>query len=257
MCDVVLEVVDIRDPLATRSRKLESMARERGVPVIIVLNKADLVPLRVSEAWKDYFEKREGIKAVYISARERLGTRILRRAIKEVIKGRTPITVGVFGIPKVGKSTLINTLKGRHSATTSPYPGTPGYTRKSQLFRIGSGIYLIDTPGLVPPDEGGIESGIRSKPIDKLDNPIAVAVELIKKVLKYNPHAFRQAYGIESQEPGEILAELARMRGWFYKESGEPIIHEAAKAVIRDYLEGKIIFYIMPQQFEESHSDLT
>ncbi len=255
MCDVALEIVDIRDPLATRSRKLEAVARRKSIPIIIVLNKADLVPLRVSEAWKKYFETQERIKAVYISARERLGTRILRKTIREVAEGKTPITVGVFGIPKVGKSTLINSLKGKHSASTSPYPGTPGYTRKSQLFRIGGNIYLIDTPGLVPPDSGDIESVIRSRPIDKLENPVAVALELIKKVLKYNPYAFLQAYGIESRDPNEIIAELARKRGWVYKKDGEPILHEAAKAIIRDYLDGKIIFYVTPQRLEESRSD--
>ncbi len=253
MCDVALEVVDIRDPLSTRSRRLEALASRKGVPIVIVLNKADLVPIRVSEAWRRYFEAREGVRTVYISARKRLGTRVLRRTIKEVIKGKLPITAGVFGIPKVGKSTLINTLKGRRSAGTSPYPGTPGYTKKSQLFKIESNIYMIDTPGLVPPDSRDIESVIRSRPIDKLENPVAVALELIKKILKYNPYAFLQAYDIKSRNPGDIIAMLARKRGWVYRKDGEPILHEAAKAIIRDYLDGKIVFYVMPQQLEEFH----
>jgi len=255
MCDVALEVVDIRDPISTRSRKLEALASNKGVPVVVVLNKADLIPLRVSESWRRYFEEYEGVRAVYISARKRLGTRILRKTVKDVVRDKSPLTVGVFGIPKVGKSTLINTLKGRHSASTSPYPGTPGYTRKSQLFKIGGNIYMIDTPGLVSPDGKDVESIIRSRPVDKLDNPVAVALKLINKVLKYNPYAFLQAYGIESRVPGEILAELARKRGWVYRKDGEPILHEAAKAVIRDYLDGKIVFYITPQQLEGSRSD--
>ena len=114
---------------------------------------------------------------------------------------------------------------------------------------------MVDTPGLVPPDGKDVESIIRSRPADKLENPVAVALKLINKVLKYNPHAFLQAYGIESRVPGEILAELARKRGWVYRKDGEPILHEAAKAVIRDYLDGKIVFYITPQQLEGSRSD--
>ena len=247
LTDVALELVDIRDPLSTRSRKLEGLAKSKEVPLIIVLNKSDLVPRRVAEAWKRYFEERESLRAVYIAARDRKGTRVLRRTIKEVTN-KSPITVAIFGIPKVGKSTLINVLKGRHSAQTSPYPGTPGYTRKSQLYRIAGNIYLIDTPGIVPPEEGGIESVIRSKPVDELDNPVAVAIELIRRVVKYNPTAFLQAYGIDSTDPDTILRTLAIKRGWVYKSDKEPILHEAAKAIIRDYLDGKIPFYVTPPQ---------
>jgi len=242
--DVALELVDIRDPLSTRSLRFERLAERKGVPVIIIMNKADLVPRRVAEAWKKYFQ-REGVRAVYISARERLGTRILRKAIKDVIH-YTPLTAGIFGVPKVGKSSLINVLKGRHSASTSPYPGHPGYTRKAQLFRIGGDIYLIDTPGLIPPEAVGIEAEIRSVPVDELKNPVATAIKLIKRIAAENPMAFLEAYGIDSTEPDRVLRELALKRGWIYRKDKEPILQESAKAVIRDYLDGRIPFYVMP-----------
>ncbi len=247
LADVALELVDIRDPLATRNRRLDLLIRRRGIPFILVLNKSDLVPRSVAEGWKKYFEVRESVKAVYIAARDRKGTRVLRRTIKEV-GGKTPLTVAVFGIPKVGKSTLINILKGKHSAKTSPYPGTPGYTTRAQLYRIGSGIYLIDTPGIVPPESNDVESIIRSKPIDELDNPVEVAVKLIEKIVKHNPKAFLQAYGIDSLDPNVILRELALRRGWVFKKDKEPLISESAKAIIRDYLDGKIPFFIKPPQ---------
>jgi hypothetical protein len=247
MADVILELVDVRDPISTRSKKLEYMARKRGRPIIVVLNKADLVPRRICEAWKRYFNDKERMECVYISARGRRGTRVLRKTVKEVVD-RTPLTIAIMGVPKVGKSTLINVLKGRHSAQTSPYPGTPGYTKKAQVYRIGGGIYLIDTPGLVPPEGGGIESIIRSTPIDSLKNPVKVALELIKKVLKRNPYAFQDAYGIETREPGEVLKQLALKRGWVYRKDQEPLLTEAAKAIIRDYLDGKIVYYTLPPQ---------
>ncbi len=253
LADVALELVDARDPLATRCKKLEGMVKSKGLPLILVLNKSDLIPRSVAEAWKEYFERVEGIKTVYIAARERKGTRVLRRTIKEVVGGKKPITVAIFGVPKVGKSTLINILKGRHSARTSPYPGTPGYTTRAQLYRIGGGIYLIDTPGIVPPDTDEVEYLIRSRAIDEIENPVEVAVKIIKKVSKYNPHAFKQAYGIDSTDPDVILKELAIRRGWVYRSDGEPIIHESAKLIIRDYLDGKIPFYTTPPQPLKSH----
>lgn len=244
--DAALEVVDIRDPLSTRSKRFERIADSMGTPVIVVLNKADLVPLRVSEGWKKYFE-REGFRAVYISARKRMGTRVLRRTLKDVV-GSTPLTAGIFGVPKVGKSTLINVLKGRHAASTSPYPGLPGYTRRAQVFRIGGDVYLVDTPGLVPPEVVGVEAKIRMTPIDNLSNPVAVSIELIHKILEHNPMAFEEAYGISSKDPDTILRTLAIKRGWLYRKDKEPLIHESAKTIIRDYLDGKIPFYIMPPQ---------
>ncbi len=243
--DAALEVVDIRDPLRTRSARFERIVDRYGIPLIIVLNKADLVPLTVSRAWKDYFS-RQGINAVYISAQKRMGTLVLRKVLKRVLNNRKPVTAGIFGIPKVGKSTLINTLKGRHSASTSPYPGTPGYTRRAQTFKIGEGIYLVDTPGLLPPDTGDVESEIRGKPVDSLENPVATAIRLIRKIVSHYPTAFEEAYGIGSREPNEILRALALRRGWIYRRDGEPVIQESAKAIIRDYLNGRIPFYLMP-----------
>jgi len=247
LSNVVLELVDSRDPLNTRCPKLERLAAKLGRPVVVVINKADLVPRPVCEAWVRYFREVEGLEAVYISAQRRLGTRVLRGKVVEVAEragARDRIVVSVFGVPKVGKSTLVNTLKGRHSATTSPYPGTPGYTVKARLYRIGGRLYLVDTPGVLPPEGGGVESLIRSKPVDELDNPIAVAAELVAKVLKYNPKAFEVAYGTTSASAEEILAYVAKRRGWV--RGGEPDLYEAAKALIRDYLDGKIVYYYEP-----------
>ncbi len=247
MVDAVLEIVDIRDPISTRSKKLERIAESRGQPLIIVLNKADLVPRSISESWKNYFEINEGVPAVYISARHRLGTRVLRIKLKEVVN-KLPLSAGVFGIPKVGKSTLINTLKGKHAATTSPYPGTPGYTTRAQVFKLGDNIFLVDTPGILPPEGAGVEAKIRSSPIDKLSNPVAVALELIHRILKENELAFKEAYGLTSKDPGEILVEVALKAGLIYGKDREPNLIEASKKVIRDYLNGIIPFYVKPPQ---------
>ncbi len=244
MSDVVLELVDIRDPLVTRSPKLESLVRSSSKQLIIVLNKADLVPRSVAEAWRKYFTT-QGMNSVYISARERLGSRVLRNEIKRIAI-KTPVVVLITGLPKVGKSTLINTLKGRHSASTSPLPGSPGYTTKAQLYRVGGNMYLIDTPGLIPPEGDDVDLVIRAKPIDEINNVIAVAVRLINKVIQYNRNAFKEAYGIDVLDPEAILRAVALKRGWTAKGSGEALITEAAKAIIRDYLEGKIVYYYLP-----------
>ncbi|OYT47822.1 MAG: GTP-binding protein, partial [Desulfurococcales archaeon ex4484_42] len=79
-------------------------------------------------------------------------------------------------------------------------------------------------------------------------NPVEIAVRLINKIVKHNPKAFLQAYSIDSTDPNEILRVIAIKRGWLYKKDREPILQEAAKALIRDYLDGKIPFYVKPPQ---------
>eukprot|EP00983_Pelagomonas_calceolata_P050241 1141866-Pelagomonas_calceolata.AAC.6 len=53
-------VVDARDPLLYRSTDLEGYARDlhASKTSLVLLNKADLLPVEVREAWADYFDKR-------------------------------------------------------------------------------------------------------------------------------------------------------------------------------------------------------
>jgi len=241
--DVVLEVLDARVPLETRSIRVEGLARRRGKPVVIVLNKCDLVPRRVVEGWVRFFEGL-GFKTVAMAARSRRGVRRLKEVIRESVS-KKPIIVVAVGLPKTGKSTVINALKGRSSASTSPYPGTAGYTKSVQLYRVDDDIKVIDTPGITPSGEDWLETLIRGRPVDSLYNPIRPAVELLKRILGHNPKAVEDAYGITDRDPYVILERLALKRGWRYKD-GEPLIEEAARTVIRDYHNAKLRFYRTP-----------
>lgn len=245
--DVTLEVVDARNPMGTRSRRLERMVEVFGRELIVVINKADLVPLSVVSEWKRLFEDM-GYKAVYVAAAGRKGIRVLKRAILGSVAAK-PITVAVVGFPKVGKSSVINALKGKHSAPTSPVPGSPGYTRHVQLYKVDDDLYLLDTPGMIPVEGGGLEAVIRGKNPDELDDPVPVAAELLRTALRYNPRCVLEAYGIPGSDPYEILEKLALSRGWRYRSTGEPLIEEAARTVIRDYHKAKLRFYVPPEEF--------
>lgn len=50
--DVVLQVLDARDPEATRSEEIEKEAVKKGKRLIQVLNKIDLVPMTVVKKWQ-------------------------------------------------------------------------------------------------------------------------------------------------------------------------------------------------------------
>lgn len=239
----VLEVVDSRDPWTTRSRKLEDMALKRGKKLLIAINKSDLVPRGVLDQWIDVL-RREGLGALYVSARERLGTMRLRRFIKREAP-KLPAKVLIAGFPKVGKSSLINVLKGRSSASTSPIPGNPGYTKHFQLYRIDRNLYILDSPGILPVSGGPLEMAIRGYPPEDIRNPVEVAVALLERALNSNHSVVRKVYGINETDPQNILRDLAYKRGWRFKD-GEPNIDEAARQVIRDYHRHRLIFYVTP-----------
>lgn len=245
--DVVVEVVDIRDPISTRSRRLERMVEALEKPLIIVLNKADLVPRNVAEKWQRILEGM-GYEAVYMAAVKRYGTRILRSRIKMVASER-PFAAAIVGYPKTGKSSVVNALKGKRSARTSPVPGSPGYTTHVQLYKVEPGFYLIDTPGVIPIEGGWPEAIIRGRSPEDLADPVPPAIALIERIVRYNPRAFAQAYGITARNPVEIMEELAKKRGWFYKKTKEPLIEEAARTIIRDYHRAKIPFYVPPEEY--------
>lgn len=80
--DIIIEVVDARDPIGTRNRKLEKLVQEEGKKLLIVMNKADLVP----KEWAEEYKRKSELPMVFISARDRKGTGILRREIKNLRK---------------------------------------------------------------------------------------------------------------------------------------------------------------------------
>ncbi len=249
--DVVLEVLDIRDPLSTRSRRLEEMARRMGKPVVVVLNKSDLVPRSVAEGWVRYF-RGMGLPAVYISASKRLGTRMLWRAIRRA-SGRDVVVVAVTGMPNVGKSTIINVLRGRHGVGTSPIPG---FTRHATRLRAATWLRVIDTPGVVP---GGSKESLALRGAlrpEALEDPVVAAARLVETVEREMPGLLEETYGVEEGEPHVFLEELARRRGLLGK-GGVPRVDEAARIVIRDWQAGRLRFYRRPPRADHSSDSIS
>jgi ribosome biogenesis GTPase A len=240
--DVVLEVVDARDPMATRSRELERMAAEEGKKLVIVINKADLVPREVLEEWKRALSRE--YPTIYVGARERLGTRFLWRIIKRVT-GKRPVVVAVVGLPNVGKSTILNVLKGRHSVSTSP---VPGWTKHATLARAATWLKVIDTPGVVPrgeEEELAVRGALRP---ESLEDPVPAALKLIEVLRRKEPDFLKKYYGVDEGDPLRALEELARRRN-LLKKGGEPNVEEAARVLLRDWQSGELAVYFTPEDY--------
>ncbi len=241
--DVVFEVVDARDPMATRTREVERLAESLGKPLVIVINKADLVPREVMERWRKVLSRE--YLTIYLSARDRLGTRMLWKAARRASGGKRPVVVAVVGLPNVGKSTIINVLRGRHSAGTSP---VPGFTRDDKLVRAATWLKVIDTPGVVPrgsEEELVIRSALRP---ESLEDPVPPAMKLIEKLRAKDPQVFLRTYGVDDEDPYKLLEKIAERRKLLLK-GGRLNVEEAARIVIRDWQTGKLVVYFTPEDY--------
>ena len=245
--DVVLEVLDARDPMRTRCPKVERLAERLGKKVILVINKADLVPRDVMERWRRVLSREH--PTVYVSARERLGTRMLWATIRSASDKR-PLTVAVVGYPNVGKSTVINYLKGRRAAGTSP---VPGFTRDTKLVRAATWLRVVDTPGVIPVagEVSEVDAIIKGvvRP-EALDDPIHYALKFVEEALRKDPRVFLRTYGVKSRDPMGVIEELARRRGLLLK-GGRLNLEEAARIIIRDWYSGVLVFYYTPEDYAE------
>lgn len=244
--DLTIEILDARFPQKCRSKTLEDFAKNKGKQVLCCINKADLVPKRINEKWKSIISRE--LPTVFISTNERQGTSKLRQQIQRLGKNEGDLVICVFGFPNVGKSSLINVLKGKKSAPKSP---TAGFTRHLRTVRISPKLVLIDTPGIAPRDGRSVEEEVFIGTISPEDitNPDSVCDFIFQKFLEQGLEVELESYlGISLKEPfDDILEFYAKKRG-LIKKGGELLVDEAARIIIRDFMTGKVYYYEDPEK---------
>ncbi|TQN72237.1 Nuclear GTP-binding protein NUG1 [Colletotrichum shisoi] len=174
--DVILYVLDARDPESTRSRDVErsvmAAASGGGKRLILVVNKIDLVPPKVLKDWLIHLRRsfptlplrasNAAPNAQTFNHKELTVQKTsadLFRALKSYAASKQlkrAVSVGVIGYPNVGKSSVINALLGRLSggrgaSKACPAGAEAGVTTSIRAVKIDSKLTLLDSPGIVFP----------------------------------------------------------------------------------------------------------
>ncbi|KAJ2012604.1 hypothetical protein IW146_009891 [Coemansia sp. RSA 922] len=182
------------------------------------------------------------------------------------------LMIGLIGYPNVGKSSTINALVGAKKVNVGAMPGK---TKHFQTIHLTSDVLLCDCPGLVFPTFATTQADMVCNgvlPIDQLrefTGPSALLAARIPKVV------LEAIYGIEIrtrpiEEGGsglptaeELLCAYAAARGLFKGGEGNPDEARAARVLLKDYVNGKLLYCHPPPTwtgddlFNAEHYDLS
>ena len=123
-------------------------AESTDIPVLLCLNKGDLVTADARQQWRDRLQA-WGYDPVIVSLRAKLGLDTLHRHLSD----RMTVVCGPSG---VGKSSLTNYLipdiTQRVNTVSGKLSRGRHTTRHVELFQLPSGGLIADTPGFNQPD---------------------------------------------------------------------------------------------------------
>ncbi|KAK0402467.1 hypothetical protein QR680_016349 [Steinernema hermaphroditum] len=266
--DIIIEVLDARDPLGSRSKSIEESVLKSGKRLVLLLNKIDLIPKANVKEWLSYLRRQFPTIAFKASTQEQsqklgrysyanlnadtskcIGANLVMSLLANYCRNKdikTSVRVGVIGYPNVGKSSVINSLKRMRACEVG---ATPGLTKQLQEIELDKHIRLIDSPGVVleakdklDTVEIALKNAVR---IEALEDPVAPVQAILRRC---SVETLMKHYKMpEFRECDQFLALVARKMGKLSK-GGRPNMNAAAKQVLIDWNSGKLRYYTTPPE---------
>jgi nuclear GTP-binding protein len=293
--DVILYVLDARDPEGTRSKEVERavMAADGGNKrLILIINKIDLIPPQILKGWVTHLRRSFPTLPLRASnpapnARtydhKQLTVKGTSEALFNALKAysqskqlKRAISVGVIGYPNVGKSSVINALTSRlgSKSPACPVGAEAGVTTSLREVKLDNKLKLLDCPGIVFPGSAGAAKNDKTEekarlillnavPPKDIDDPIP-AVKLLLKRLSLSPALLEKLYelyettalhDVGGDTTTDFLVQVARKRGRLGR-GGIPNLSSAAQAVITDWRDGRIRGWIDPPNVSTENGGL-
>ncbi|MES1909640.1 MAG: hypothetical protein MHM6MM_002344 [Cercozoa sp. M6MM] len=280
LSDVVVVVLDARDPEGTRCREVETRIHSqfsertgREKRLVFVLNKVDLVPPDVVERWVTYLQRVAPVIAFKSNTQKQksgkasmghratltaqldaagltkgaVGTAQLLELLKKYsLRGqdiKTAITVGLVGYPNVGKSSVINSLKRCRAVGTS---STPGFTKTVQEVHLDKQLKLLDSPGVIfsNGEQNDPDLVLRNcvRPEDLRDSERAAEAVMRKCPIQ----ALMQVYEIPQFTTAKEFLYLVAMKRGKLKKGNVADMDAGARIILQDWNCGRIPYYTQP-----------
>jgi len=245
--DVVVQVLDARDPLGTRSRQIETyMKKEKSTKhLIFVLNKIDLVPTWATKKWISILSEEYPTVAFHASLMNPFGKGALinlLRQLGKLHKESKQISVGFIGYPNVGKSSVINALRSKKVCKVAPLAGE---TKVWQYITLMKKIYLIDCPGVVySSEETDVEKVLKGVVrVENVEDPSVYIPAMLRKV---KPEYISKTYKIEQWDSAKDFLEKVAQKSGKLLKGGEADIHNTSQMVLNDWQRGKLPYFTPP-----------
>ena len=267
LVDVVIELLDARIPLSSANPMLAEMIKDK--PRVVALNKADLADTAKTKAWLAYFEA-QGVPAAAVDASQGKGLKKLVQLVTDLARPSTEkfVKAGgrprsarcmILGIPNVGKSSLINRLAGAAIAKTADKPGV---TRTKQWIKIGQGLDLLDTPGILWPKfedkQVGLKLAFTGAVNDEIYDLEQVTILLLEILRRDYPERLAERFKLAAEElpetGAELLEAIGRKRGCLVR-GGLVDYDKVMRIVMNEFRAGKlgkITLDAMPEQQGEA-----
>lgn len=251
LIDIVYEVIDARMPISSRIPLDDLIENKKR---IVVVTKYDLCDKAKTDKYLDEIKKEYPVLVYDLKNTNQKDINNLinltNDSLKEINetrrkKGLKPriFRALVVGAPNVGKSTLINRIRGKNVLETG---NRAGVTKGLSWIRIGNTIELMDTPGILYPKITSPEVGLNLASFASINEDILnkeeIATYILEVLFKNYPDILNRRYNLKERTEFskiEILEEIAKNTNSYLKES-EIDYNRVYTIIMNDLKEGRI-----------------